>query len=679
MIRGNTPRPLIWVATLALLAAGLSAGAADEPTATANATDLSGLDLGSDWINVGGPIHARDLRGKVVVLDFWTLCCINCHHILPDLARLEEKYKDQLVVIGVHTPKFPAERDTEIVRAKVNEYRIKHPVVSDADEVIWKRYGVRSWPTLLVFDARGQLVQKLEGEIGGRRESLERLLRRLIGQGRAEGVLDPTPLRFAPESEKSRRGPLHYPGKIASDAASRRLFISDTGNNRVVVTDLEGKAAEAIGSGASGLTDGGFATAMFNRPQGLCLHDGVLYVADTENHAIRAVDFQTRKVRTVAGFGVQGPPRMGFLAGAVATTPLNSPWDVLVPSGSQDLYIAMAGYHQIWKLALGRGTVGPWAGTGEENIRDGHREQARFAQPSGLASDGHHLFVADSETSSIRSLPLRPAGAEVQVETLAGSGLFVFGDVDGGKREARLQHDLGLTFGDGKLFVADTYNNKVKQWSPETHEIRALVGSEKAEAGSGDQPPRFNQPGGLALVGTNLYVADTNNHEIRVVDLATTPPAVRTLEIEGLAPPQTPKLAPKFPNPTSLATPPAQAAPGANLKLDVRLVLPPGFKLNPEAPLTYLVEMPGSAKALKEPLVGTINPPSTTFEINVPLASPTVSGETLTVKLWLATFQCRTGSEGLCLVKSYVWTVPVAFAAQGPQKVSLTQAPAVAN
>ena len=139
-----------------------------------------------------------------MLLDFWTFCCINCHHVLPDLARLEAKYKDELVVIGVHSAKFDAERDTENVRRKVAEYRIKHPVINDANMTIWKRFAVNSWPTLILIDANGQYVGRAGGE--GNFEALDRTIGGLVEMHRTKGDLNLTPLSFTPEMERSTSG-----------------------------------------------------------------------------------------------------------------------------------------------------------------------------------------------------------------------------------------------------------------------------------------------------------------------------------------------------------------------------------------------------------------------------------------------------------------------------------------
>jgi len=214
--------------------------------ASLNQEEGPSLSGGLGWIN-SGPINLTELRGKIVLLDFWTFCCINCHHVLPDLAKLEEKYKDELVVIGVHTAKFLAEQDTENIRRKVREYRIKHPVVNDARQVIWRRFGVQSWPTLALIDAKGQFVGMVSGE--GHYEQLDRVIGQLVARHKERGELNLNPLKFNPEMERPSDGPLLFPGKVVADAESRRLFISDTGHNRIVQADLDGKDPIAIGDG----------------------------------------------------------------------------------------------------------------------------------------------------------------------------------------------------------------------------------------------------------------------------------------------------------------------------------------------------------------------------------------------------------------------------------------------
>jgi DNA-binding beta-propeller fold protein YncE len=635
-----------------------------EPTAFQQSRGPS-LDGGVGWLNSAGPIRLEELRGKVVLLDFWTYCCINCHHVLPDLARLEAKYPNELVVIGVHTAKFFAERDTENIRRKVREYGIKHPVVNDADQVIWSRFNVESWPTLVLIDPTGDVLGAVSGE--GHYALLDKLIGQLVAKHRAKGDLNSTPIRFFPEDEKPDNTPLLFPGKVTADLEGNRLFIADTAHNRIVITNLQGKSAKVVGSGIPGLVDGPPDKAAFHRPQGMCLAGQNLYVADTENHAIRAIDLKTMHVATVAGNGQQSHRHAGN--GPGKSTPLNSPWDVIPQPGSHALLIAMAGPHQIWRYDIDSEIVGVWAGTGAENIVDGTLTTAAFAQPSGLAIDkeGAHLYVADSEVSGIRSITLDKRNH--RVETIVGVGLFGFGDVDGLGEEVRLQHCLGIAYGGGKLFIADSYNNKIKVCDPRSRTVETLVGAR--QPGQGDNPARFYQPGGLSVAGSHLYVADTNNHAIRVVDLKEK--TVRTLEIAGLTPPSPATRAPSFPNAQIIAVPAAKVAPSRSLTLDVNLPLAPEFKVNADAPMPYLVETSGAAGRLAdEPPIGggKISPPKRKFPVTISLATPLSAGDKFDLKFSVSAFVCNEGSN-LCQVKSYIWTVPVRVAGDGEPQVVL--------
>ncbi len=480
---------------------------------------------GVGWLNTAEPLSLEKLRGKFVLLDFWTYCCINCIHVLPELKKLEHAYPNELVVIGVHSAKFDGERQTDNIRDAVMRYELEHPVVNDAKMLIWRRYGIRSWPSMVLIDPVGEAVWLGSGE--QRFEDLKALLEKGLPYYRKLGKLDSSPLEFPLEAGKLADAPLRYPGKVLADAATGRLFIADSNHNRIVVTDLEGKQLTVVGSGAIGSKDGEYRSASFHHPQGMALVENRLYVADTENHLIRRVDLLTRQVSTVAGTGWQSRPGQES-----DKTALNSPWDLLADNGI--LYIAMAGPHQIWRMSLANnetaesGSIGPYAGNGREDIVDGpllsptpyQLGYSSFAQPSGLASDGTQLFVADSEGSSIRAVPFDLAG---EVSTLVGpvGSLFDFGDVDGQGRQVRLQHPLGVAYLDGLVYVADTYNNKIKVIDPTEPSCRTLAGSGKPGKDDAEDPLKatFDEPAGLSAANGKLYVADTNNHVIRVIDL----------------------------------------------------------------------------------------------------------------------------------------------------------------
>ena len=444
-------------------------------------------------------------------------------HIFPQLRKLESKYASELMVIGVHSAKFPNEKEKENLYNAVKRCQLEHPVVNDAEFRVWREYACRAWPTMMFIDPEGKVIGKHEGEISY--EQLDNLLAQMVAEFDERRLLDRLPLKLSLESEPD--APLSFPGKILADEASQRLFVADTNHNRIIVATLEGDVSAVIGSGTEGLADGDFSSSQFNHPQGMVLDRETLYVADTENHALRSIDLAAGRVTTIAGNGNQGQRREGF--GPGFSTELISPWDLTRHDGK--LYIAMAGCHQLWVMDLELGIVGPYAGTGGESITDGPLlTQATLAQPSGITTDGSRLYFADSETSSVRSAELVPEG---KVRTIVGLDLFIFGDTDGEGHYVRLQHPLGITHHQGALYVADTYNHKIKKVMPVPRSAETLLGT--GNAGCVDGGPNeasFSEPGGLSIAGGKLYIADTNNHQVRVADMETW--EVRTLELKGL-------------------------------------------------------------------------------------------------------------------------------------------------
>lgn len=505
-----------------------------------------------EWLNTSGPIEVKDLKGKFVLLDFWTYCCINCIHILPELKKLEHEFANELVVIGVHSAKFETEKESQNIAEAILRYEIEHPVVNDDQLKIWKTYSVSSWPTMYLIDPEGNVVYLRRGEF--KAEEIRQVLNQAIPYYRQQGTLDEKPIQFELLAYSQDPTPLRFPGKVLADEQSKRLFITDSNHNRIVITNLEGQLQEIIGTGEMGTADGDYQTAQFDHPQGVAVHGSTLYVADTENHLIRKVDLESKQVTTIAGVGEQArnnwpglpdnPTQANLperFIGPPKTTAINSPWALWVHGDS--MYIAMAGPHQIWKMTLDETEIGPYAGNGREDIVDGgllpkipYQEGfSSFAQPSGLTSDGKSLFVADSEGSSIRIVPFDPSDKVrtlVGTSHLRGARLFTFGDIDGPARRARLQHVLGVCYVDGTVYAADTYNNKIKAVDAKTGVVKTLAGT--GEGGLADDPAKFDEPAGLSYAAGKLYVADTNNHKIRTIDLQTN--EVKTLEIEGLDP-----------------------------------------------------------------------------------------------------------------------------------------------
>ncbi len=613
---------------------------------------------GLDWINVPGGLSLEDLRGKIVILDFWTYGCINCIHMIPVMEQIEAKYADEVVIIGVHSAKFANEGETENIRQIVQRYELAHPVINDHQFRVWQAYapyGVQAWPTFVVIDPRGNLLAVQPGEIPF--EAFDDVLTGMVAYFDETGELNRDPLQLTLETDLRANTVLAFPGKVLADEAANRLFISDTNQNRIVIADLlTYEVLDVIGSGSRGFDDGPFDAATFNKPQGMTLSpDSVLYVADVNNHAIRAVDLSERSVTTIAGTGEQARTRNQ--TGPALETPLASPWDVEL--GEDDLlFIAMAGPHQLWAMSLTDQIVYPFVGSGREGLVDGPLMEAELAQPSGLYYDDGLLYFADSESSSIRVADLR--GNEVW--TLAGplmNDLFTFGDVDGEAGVSRLQHALGVVAGaDGELYVADTYNSKIKLLDQETTEIVTLfgLGGLGGFRDGGANEAEFDEPGGLDYANGKLYVADTNNHAVRVIDL-------QAGEVSTIV----------FPNPEALQigdqatvvagnaaaglqiTLPEQTLAAGEGEIELHISLPEGYKLNNLAPFTSEWMTAGEGVVIAEE-----NLSQRIIEPDLPVRVPVTlhEGEDL-LHGDLTIYYCEAVNESLCFIEQVRIDAPV--------------------
>ncbi|XP_033109725.1 NHL repeat-containing protein 2-like [Anneissia japonica] len=496
---------------------------------------------GLEWMNTTKSLNfATNLKGKLVVLDFFTYCCINCMHILPDLERLEEKFTvaDGLVIVGVHSAKFENEKTSANILSAILRYGISHPVVNDEMASLWNELEITCWPTLVVVSPTGKRLVTYVGE--GHFTELQEFCTVALNYYKTHGLSSEhdLPIKLAKDSLPSTA--LSFPGKVGVSPDGECLVISDTGHHCVLVTTKAGVVLHTVGGQESGYKDGRFEEARMNCPQGVVWHKHSIYVADTENHLIRLIDLKKKVVSTVAGTGEMGEDKEGGNQGT--EQPISSPWDVAI-GGPKDsvLFIAMAGTHQIWTVFLEdtvwlkgitykKGMCARFAGSGqEENRNNSYPHKAGFAQPSGisLARDEkiNSLFVADSESSSVRSVALKDGATKGVVGGERDPmNLFAYGDVDGKGVDAKLQHPLGVAWNqaDQKLYVADSYNHKIKMVDPLAKTCVTLAGNGKP--GKKDcsifEEVEFNEPGGLCVTpdGSGLFVADTNNHAIRHID-----------------------------------------------------------------------------------------------------------------------------------------------------------------
>lgn len=490
------------------------------------------------WLNTGNKdLTLSDLRGRIVVLDFWTFCCVNCLHVLDELRALEERHRDTVVIVGVHSPKFVHEAEHQAVVDAVERYGVEHPVLDDPELATWKQYAVRAWPTLVVIDPEGYVVAQHAGE--GHAHAIEKLVEELEAEHTAKGTLRRGDGPYVPPEPVATD--LRFPGK-AVRLPRGSFLVSDTTRHQLVELAADGEQVlRRIGSGERGLTPDSF-----NEPQGLALlPDGTVAVADTVNHAIRVFDPESGALETVAGTGTQwwqGSPT----SGPAREVALSSPWDLAW--WRDRLWIAMAGVHQLWTYDPATGTVEVAAGTTNEGLVDGPAAEAWFAQPSGLAAAGERLWLADSETSAVRWVEPDGTGDGYVVRTAVGTGLFDFGHRDGAAGQALLQHPLGVTaLPDGSVAIADTYNHALRRFDPASGEVTTLATD-------------LREPSAAVLVDDDIVVVESARH--RLTRLRLPEEAVR---VEAVA------------HHTQRAA--TRVAPGA-LRLEVVFQAPAGQKLD---------------------------------------------------------------------------------------------------
>lgn len=618
--------------------------------------------IGRRWMNSGGKeLSLADLRGKVILLDFWTFCCINCLHVLDELRPLEEKYNKELVIIGVHSPKFEFERTVEAVDQAVERYQVEHLVLDDPDLVTWQAYTARAWPTLAVIDPEGYLVATLSGE--GHGAGLGEIIEGLIEEHSAKGTLHsgdgpyvPPP---APETD------LFYPGKVTR-LPSGNLLVADSGHHSLVEYDAAGQTIiRRIGTGERGAADGAFASASFSEPGGITvLPDDVaaqagyhLIVADTVNHLLRGINLDAETVTTIAGTGeqhmvgaidnVRGTHgTVGRYNGPALDVKLSSPWDVLFVPTTAEVVVAMAGNHTIWSFAPETGAIRLLSGTMNEGLTDGDAETAWFAQTSGLdlGPDGD-VLIADSETSAIRRL--NPATGAV--ETIVGVGLFDFGFRDGPAAEARLQHPLGVkSLPDGSIAIADTYNGAIRRYDFTTNEVSTLARG-------------LREPSDIFVVdGSDSQTNESGEAELLVVESAA----------HALTRVKLPKDAQRVDEGALTSKRPSTEIASGPVSLSVSFTVPAGQKLDDRwgdptflqvssTPPELIVSGGGGAEGLRRDIV--INPELESGVLHVSARAAACDGEP--------------GGEiplhAACHLYQQDWGIPVDLVAEAPAELNL--------
>lgn len=445
---------------LALACASLAAGLFSPQVGAENAVPFpSSLP----WYNVSRPLTLADLKGRAVLLDFFTPGCINCVHMLPAEQVLKIMFGTRLVIVGIDSPDDSAASTPAGVRAFIQRYGLTHPILLDSKMTLWNAYGVQAWPTLFLLGPDGKVRKRFIGEQAW--SQLAGPIKAALVDAPPASALKPLPLQPLAPNE----GVL---GSSSGIAVSPTLVaIADSAHDRIVLANHRGMVQAVVGDGCLGDADGSYQQAQFYWPQGLAFHDDALYVADTGNELIRRIDLARQTVATIAGSHHRGYVNSGEFSARDAV--LDSPWDLAWYDGK--LYVSMAGDHQIWQFDPGSREIGPWAGTGQEGLQDGSRRLAEFAQPSGLSLEGNTLYDVDPESHSVRAISM-PLG---YVTTLIGihrrAYYSNFGMVNGSPRETRLQHDEGIVADGDDLYIADTFNDAVRRLDLRTKQVTTVA------------------------------------------------------------------------------------------------------------------------------------------------------------------------------------------------------------
>ncbi|MGV6853297.1 MAG: thioredoxin-like domain-containing protein [bacterium] len=449
-----------------------------------------------NWIVPDVGVRMEELEGKIVLLYFWRMTSSNSVNILEDIRYLENKYDDQIVIIGIHSPSFEAEKDVQLVQQAALRLHIRHLVASDPELEVWRYFGVDAWPGFALVDVHGNLREYLVGE--GRLEQLEESIDALVEEAIGEDTMRFEAYEVSHPRSKPRA--LHYPSAII--AGDERVFICDTGQNRILETNKKGRVLRQFGSGNPGFWDGVGIDVGFKEPQSLTRVGDRLYVADTGNHAIRVINLLNGEVDTLIGTGKAKHLYSGEIKNPKDTS-IHSPMAITAHQG--DLYVCHTSQQQIWRYTLSKNTYSLIAGCGNPGFSDGRLIEARFMEPMSIVALSEHLYVADAGASSVRRIDLK----RQKVETFIGHQ-GESGDVDGPVSDIRLQYPCRIESNeaDQSLWVLDTLNGKVKQI-----DVPAGMGF------SLELDHSLDYPLGISVNQNDVWIVNTNQHEVLCVDI----------------------------------------------------------------------------------------------------------------------------------------------------------------
>lgn len=480
---------------------------------------------------------------KIIVLYVWTFSDIHSAHMMQKITGIDKRHSSAgVTTVGVHSPKYEHEKNKTNVRHAIDEQSIQFPVVNDNGLQLWKHIGCQIWPTVLVFGSDFVPLYIFEGE--NHIQHLELFLQAILNfyKSNVRAITTKTsPDDFNSNQTTTKSTRFTYPSHVCV-TSNGQICISFAGSNQLILCEVDGKVLEIVGNGHPGLADGDIQQAEFDSPHGLVEFNSCVYVADTNNHAIRVFDPASRRVLTLIGTGRLGNDKIGGLKRS--QQPIASPWDLCITESPFDhktvLLISMAGQHQIWAYAfeetqwwndvtLPKNSCLAVIGSGvQENRNSTEPLSACLAAPRGICNgimNGESvIFIADSNSSSIRVVTLKDGNtANLIGGDVDPTNLSAFGDLDGSAHSAKLQHPLGVAFHypTSQLYLTDTFNNKLKRIDMNTRVCSSYFVTDidtKKQRGETNYA-KFNEPHGLAIFDHFIFVADKNNSHLKRIDL----------------------------------------------------------------------------------------------------------------------------------------------------------------
>lgn len=570
---------LFFIATIIVIWALISLFLHLFHNATYHKSDINKVFVSKDsyWFNTSKPITKEDLKGKLVLLDFWSYSCVYCIQSLPQIKELQDDLGSKITVIGVHSARFEGEKNRTAIKKAILKYDIDFPVIDDSDLKIWNKFNLKSWPTYILINPYGNIIDTFSTK--KELKKLSQKVRKVAKKYKYEINRDPLPI--LPEKYNTIGNVLSFPTGLESvknfSFGSKEIpviFVANSSKNKIYVTSLTGDILFKIGSGVDGFEDGGFVSASFSKPRGLLYKSRKLYVADTGNNALRVVDFKTKKVTTLIGSGeLGGIIKYGKKIDA-DDFDLSSPTSLEFFPDSNHIAIANSGANQILSYNIKNHLITAIAGDGSLGNKDGKSSKNTLAQTSDLAAYSKKLYFVDSKSSSLRVLY-----KDGNVKTLIGQGLKRFGNKSGDKSEALMQNPTGLEVDDTGIYIVDSFNNSIKKYNFSSKKISNYFGSGKIGEKLGDsKESEFDEPKRITSILNKFYVSDTNNS--RIVSISRDKPKSEVFNV--MPPLKLPKegFLEYLPNLEVIKTIKVKS----NSELKLKITLEKGWKINKKGP-----------------------------------------------------------------------------------------------